>query len=693
MCLLLAHHMVQLLFRQSACKCTMSNLFQSLVCDVTLRESRPDPSQSSENGGYYCAGGNGSWCRGGTYTPFDPNSSTHTYSMGPGGACGILTFCDASSTGDCSDTNSLQCATCKGQQQALTEIIPLLAQVAIVFSQTDYSYREFFYNSYTLQPNRDYSWMNGYCEGQNPAIPKSQCCNPQPRDPINNKCQTTLGQNGRSPFPNPMADNSQGPTDSAVTSAYWPYSMKPQLGGGNFIDTSVAEYTDMITGALTSYIQAQGEKGNVSSELSAAQESGWLYAGAYYYVISQMNKNMEQTSVPTFSMGPVNINEEPLKSYRNNYTAAGVLLTAANDQSGALVDNPAISGVGNAMTSAMSSVSDAFGKNLSGGSEGSSASGSMSSSGGSTAASNPLSQLTITGTTFLITVGILFLVMLGVTFGIGIAGNISVFVLGTGAENPVGPALILVYFILIPMIFGLMGIMLTLGATLGIYVPLIPYVIFTFGVIGWFIQVIEAMVAGPLVALGIMSPSGQHELLGKAEPALMLIFDIFLRPSLMVFGLMAAMLLAVVVVKMINAMFWSTVIQGIGEGLGKGGYVAIYANPLELILFLSAYISLIVAALNKCFAAIYIVPQGVMKWIGGGQGAAYGGEAEAMGGVEKGVSGAASGTKGGLEAGGGEKGMGAKAGIAKKGGLKEKDLKGYVVTKKAEDDKGEEPGK
>src|SRR3990167_2103914 len=136
-------------------------------------------------------------------------------------------------------------------------------------------------------------------------------------------------------------------------------------------------------------------------------------------------------------------------------------------------------------------------------------------------------------------------------------GFISLFAIGTGGVNPIGPAATFLYLVLAPPLLGFLGLLIAYGALLGVYIPLIPYVIFTFGVIGWMTSVIEAMVAGPLVALGILSPSGQHELLGKAEPALMLIFNIFLRPELMVFGLIFAMLLASVLVSLVNDTFWN----------------------------------------------------------------------------------------------------------------------------------------
>ena len=140
--------------------------------------------------------------------------------------------------------------------------------------------------------------------------------------------------------------------------------------------------------------------------------------------------------------------------------------------------------------------------------------------------------------------------------------------------------------------------------------------------------VIEAM-SSALVALGILSPGGRHEILGSAEPALMLLFSVFLRPALMIFGLIAAMLLASVVMIMINKAVWTIVMQGV---LGTSGMAA---GPLGFILFLCAYVTLVVSAMNKCFEAIHWVPEKVMRWIGG-QGEQYG-EAGAVGEMKRGV--------------------------------------------------------
>ena len=264
-----------------------------------------------------------------------------------------------------------------------------------------------------------------------------------------------------------------------------------------------------------------------------------------------------------------------------------------------------------------------------------------------TSNANPLMQLQSAGDTILIIVQITYPIILLITLAIGLLSGLSVFIVGTGVTNPAGVAMILIYFLIMPAIMALLGILLALGGTLAIYVPLIPFTIFTMGAIGWLLSTIETMVAGPLVALGILSPGGRHEVLGAAEPALMLLFSVFLRPTLMIFGLIAAMLLAGVVMAMINQGFWAIASPAI---LGTNGMAA---GPVGFIIFLCAYVTLVVSAMNKCFEAIHWIPEKVLRWIGG-QGEQYG-EGAVVGEMKRGVeAGAAGATKAGE---GGKKGV------------------------------------
>jgi conjugal transfer/type IV secretion protein DotA/TraY len=119
--------------------------------------------------------------------------------------------------------------------------------------------------------------------------------------------------------------------------------------------------------------------------------------------------------------------------------------------------------------------------------------------------------------------------------------------------------------VLVPILMAVIMILWVAGGMIGIYLPLVPYLVFTFTALGWVLLVIETIVAAPIVALGLVSPSGEH--LGKAAPAVQLVANVFLRPSLMVIGFATAAKLAEAMIGMLNYGFFATVdasVHGIG---------------------------------------------------------------------------------------------------------------------------------
>jgi len=184
---------------------------------------------------------------------------------------------------------------------------------------------------------------------------------------------------------------------------------------------------------------------------------------------------------------------------------------------------------------------------------------------------------------------------------------------------------------------GLLGV----GVLLGYYVPLYPFMLFTFGVIGWIICVIEAMVAAPLIAFGLTHPEG-HDFLGEAKQGLMLLLGVFLRPVLMVIGLIAGMILSYVSLRILvysysgflqdlfynvapipgssgsvmlsAAKVTANVAAGTGGSLG-GLIMTLFCFPMLLAIFAA----LVYVVTNQCFSLIYVLPDYILRWIGGPQ--------------------------------------------------------------------------
>lgn len=205
------------------------------------------------------------------------------------------------------------------------------------------------------------------------------------------------------------------------------------------------------------------------------------------------------------------------------------------------------------------------------------------------------------------------------------------------------PTFGLVWIILImilPFLSSWLGIMTSIGFIDAYYVPFVPYMIFTFGAIAWMMAVIESMVAGPIVALGVMHPEG-HDALGKAEQAIMILINIFLRPAMMIIGYIGAIALSYVTVFLLNTGFvrimqfllpagdmgdaWAnmgtTGETGNQTGSPYYSWAAMYASFFCLVTYTSMYVTVV----QKSFTLIYILPDKILRWMGS-QGESFGQE-------------------------------------------------------------------
>lgn len=203
-------------------------------------------------------------------------------------------------------------------------------------------------------------------------------------------------------------------------------------------------------------------------------------------------------------------------------------------------------------------------------------------------------------------------------------------------QSPLIWALITGMLMFIPVMTAIVLAMFVTGATMAYYVPLIPFIVFFFTTLGWFIQVIEAMVAAPLVALGIAHPEGD-KMLGQGKHAVMLLVNVFMRPSLIIVGFFAACILSHVALWLLSQ----------GMVIAMPGLQVDWMKLIYVVAVCVIYLYLVLAIINRCFALTHEVPERVLRWIGG-QAEAFGEAAaarEISGGLEAGMAAA----KGGAE--------------------------------------------
>ena len=164
--------------------------------------------------------------------------------------------------------------------------------------------------------------------------------------------------------------------------------------------------------------------------------------------------------------------------------------------------------------------------------------------------------------------------------------------------------LISAFITVVTVVVGVLAFFWTLGATMAVYLPLVPYMMFTVTAVGWFILVIEAIIAAPITALGLVTPSGDE--MGKIATGLMLLVGVFLRPTLMIFGFYIAGRLYRAATALVNF--------GMIDAIGAVTTDESILMPLAV---LALYVGFHTALINKCFELIHIIPDRILRWVGG----------------------------------------------------------------------------
>ena len=226
------------------------------------------------------------------------------------------------------------------------------------------------------------------------------------------------------------------------------------------------------------------------------------------------------------------------------------------------------------------------------------------------------------------------LAAMGINY-INLSNQMWIYLLGMAITTSLIPYFGIFIFALLAMVLPLLiawlGTMTAIGFVTAYYIPVLPYMIFTFGAMTWLITVIEAMVAAPIVALGVTHPEG-HEAFGKGESAIMILMNVFLRPAMMIIGYIAAIALSFVSVWLINAGFATamnflgdTTVSGgtsydWGSNLAKGAKPVDYTNWASVYAFFFSvliYTTMYLTAVTKSFMLITYLPDKVLRWIGG----------------------------------------------------------------------------
>jgi hypothetical protein len=176
----------------------------------------------------------------------------------------------------------------------------------------------------------------------------------------------------------------------------------------------------------------------------------------------------------------------------------------------------------------------------------------------------------------------------------------------TGAGLTVA-AHFLMNFLGAPIFMLLLGLLIP-GLTIAFVLPMIPWVMWMAGVMGWLILVCEAVIAVPLWMLAHMTMQGEG-LHGRANEGYSLLFNVLFRPTLMLFGLFLGYFIFASTSFLIRQTF------GIAAGFVlEHGWVV--TNVLGVVVLLSIFVMTHVVAALMSFRMISLVPHHVPRLLG-----------------------------------------------------------------------------
>lgn len=192
--------------------------------------------------------------------------------------------------------------------------------------------------------------------------------------------------------------------------------------------------------------------------------------------------------------------------------------------------------------------------------------------------------------------------------GKGMAGKVAGGLVSAGSLlGPVGAAAgaaikgILEYgmYLVLPMY--------AVGITLSLVIPLQPVTLWLGSVMGWFIAIFEAILAAPVWLVAHLHPEG-GDLSGKATVGYLILLEVVMRPVWMIGGLLAALVLSDIMVRLAGIVFWESVDSVQSDTL---------TGPVSVIVLALLYCTLCFTLVRTAFGMIHDVPATIMRWIGG----------------------------------------------------------------------------
>ncbi len=164
--------------------------------------------------------------------------------------------------------------------------------------------------------------------------------------------------------------------------------------------------------------------------------------------------------------------------------------------------------------------------------------------------------------------------------------------------------------------------LLIVGFTCAYLIPMVPFIMWLGCIGGWVIQCVIALIVAPLWAIMHLHPNGD-DATGRGGNGYSMLMGLILRPALLVFGFIASIAISSVLGELINKIYFQVFAF---SGANINGWLAF----ITMLAGTTIYAVIMFSFIKKTHSIMHVIPDEILKWIGGGSDA-LGNYAQSMG--------------------------------------------------------------
>lgn len=177
--------------------------------------------------------------------------------------------------------------------------------------------------------------------------------------------------------------------------------------------------------------------------------------------------------------------------------------------------------------------------------------------------------------------------------------------MGKFAERISGDAGGIIAYVFIFAAFALLGFAMTLA----FWLPMAPFILWLGGVMGWIISVLEMVAAAPLWAAAHLHPEGEGMASKYGANGWMIILEVFAKPVLMVVGFFMAARVLDPFLRFASGLFFNNMSTVNSDSV---------TGIVTTVAFIFMYVGFSISLVHRCFSLIHVIPNSVLRWVGGG---------------------------------------------------------------------------